>query len=116
MKKYLESPILAITLGLAVLLLFVGGVHLWTGLMIGLIEALGFLFLVRKSPDWVKRLIHSHPFASDLTLSLAATVGLAQVFGHGLTLGMSGLSCALVLSWSLPKVSKTYRAFKTQTT
>lgn len=94
----------AIALGL---IPFVAKYLFFTGLAIGLMLAIAVLWLIDKSPQFVKDLVKQYPLSSDLILSTAAIFTVGTWFGHGLVLGIGAVSCGLFLSWSLPRIDDT---------
>lgn len=89
-----------------VILPFVAKYYVLIGLLLGLLLSVMTLFLVDKSPRFVKRFIISQPLMADLMLSSAA-VGLVGVyFGDGLSLGLGAVFCALILSWAINRYKK----------
>ncbi len=96
-------PFNVMLLAALILLPVVGGHYVQAGALMGLIQALSVLALVYKSPAWLQGIIAQHAFAADLILSTLATLGMSLAFGHGLLLAVSGITCALLLSWALPR-------------
>lgn len=81
---------------------FVAGYIVISGLILGVILALGILFLVEKMPNFARELIARHPFAADLLLTSLTVGTVGAWFGSGLTLGFGVAACGLILSWALP--------------
>ena len=81
---------------------FVAGHYLYTGFILGLIMAISMLWLLEKSPVFVKDLIFTYPLASDLILSFLAVFLIGGYFGTGLTLGLGAAFSTVILSWALP--------------
>ena len=98
-----SQPVTILLVALAVLLPTVAGHYTQVGLVLGVIQALAILVLIRKAPAWVQASVARHPFVADLLLSAASTLGMSTLFGHGLLLGISAVCCALLLSWALPR-------------
>ena len=97
-----SQPVTILLVALAVLLPTMAGHYLQVGLVLGVIQALSILVLIRKAPAWVQGSVAKHPFLSDVLLSAVSTLGMSTLFGHGLILGVGAVCCALLLSWALP--------------
>jgi len=85
-----------------IILPFVAGHYLYTGLILGLIMSISMLWLLEKSPMFIKDLILEYPLAADLILSFLAVVLIGGYFGAGLTLGLGAAFTTVILSWALP--------------
>lgn len=81
---------------------FVAGHYLYTGLILGLIMSVSVLWLLEKAPNSIKNLIIKYPLASDLILSSFAVMVIGGYFGSGLTLGLGAAFATVILSWALP--------------
>ena len=97
------SPITILMLVLLVSLPIVAGFYMQVGAVLGIVESLAILILLDKAPRWLQALVAKHPFAADLLLSALATVGLSSLYGHGLVIAIAAITCALILSWALPR-------------
>jgi hypothetical protein len=80
---------------------FVAWYYISTGFVIGLLMSVCILWLLEKSPYFVKYLVSRFPFAADLTLSTLVVVMFGGYFGSGLTLGIGAICTAIILSWGL---------------
>lgn len=102
-KLNFKDPVVILTIAMVPLGIMAMGHFFKIGLALGTLQALGILFLVRKLPLWLKKSIEDNPFVADLTLSLGSTFMVSGLFGEGLTLGISAVFCAVLLSWALPR-------------
>ena len=102
-RDYSNPPVF-LTAVACVLLPFVAKYYVMAGLMLGLVHAVGLLWVIEKCPNSVKRKLQEYPVASDLILSFGAVYLVGSMFGEGLTLGLGALFCTLIMSMSLPHV------------
>ena len=100
------SPVTIMTLATIGLGFFAGGHFMKIGLFLACGMSLSILILLKKSPWFVKEWCYYHPLAADLILSSLATWGVAAFFGQGLTLGISAITTAVILSWGIPAATK----------
>lgn len=99
-----KDPKVIVSAIAAALLPFAAGVYVKMGVFIGVLKALGLLWMVDKLPRWIKVWMQEHKLASDVGLTALVTFLTAGVFGDGLTLAISATTCALVLSWAIPRL------------
>ncbi len=66
------------------------------------VAALGCLLLLAKAPR-LQVMAARQPFVADLVLTSGTTFLTSTLFGTGLTLGISAITCGLLLSVFLPK-------------
>lgn len=92
---------------------FVAGHYLYTGLILGLILSVSILWLLEKAPDFIKDLVVKYPLASDLILSSFAVMMIGGYFGSGLVLGLGAAFATVILSWALPVFAESYQNEKT---
>lgn len=85
---------------------YAGGHFMQIGLFLACGMSLSMLILLSKSPEFVKEWAFQHPLISDLVLSSLATVLVSGFFGQGLTLGIAAVVTALILSVTIPLVTK----------
>lgn len=98
------NPTVLLSAGAIIILPMVAKYLVLTGLLLGIIHALGLLLLIEKCPDKVKRLIQKYPVASDIVLSFGAVYLVGSMFGEGLTLGLGALFCTLIMSLAIPHI------------
>ena len=96
------NPTVILSTAAILLLPMVAKYLVLTGLLLGIIHALGLLLLIDKCPNKVKSLIQKYPVAADLVLSFGAVYLVGSMFGEGLTLGLGALFCTLILSLAIP--------------
>lgn len=77
---------------------FVARHYFFTGLLLGLLLAIAVLWLLEKSPQFVKDLCVEYPLASDIVLSSFAVMTVGGYFGSGLMLGFAAVVCAIAMS------------------
>lgn len=85
-----------------VILPFVAWYYISTGFVLGLLMSISILWLLEKSPEFVKELVCEYPLAADLILSTLALTSVGGFFGTGLTLGLGAVFATVILSWALP--------------
>ena len=88
----------------AVMLPIVAQQYVTTGILFGLVMAITVLWIIHKSPVFIKKWIKKHVLLADLILTSATISTMGGYFGHGLILAMSACFCALFLSWALPNI------------
>lgn len=98
------NPRIVLTGLLMLMLPFVAGYYIVTGLILGMLLAVAMLFLIDKSPRKLKEFCLKYPLISDLFLSSFSVMTLGGYFGSGLTLGLGAVFCAVFLSLSLPHI------------
>lgn len=98
------NPAIALTAIAAIMLPFVAKLYVMTGLMLGLVHAVGILWLLEKCPNSLKRKLLDHPLIADVALSFGAVYLVGGMFGHGLTLGLGALFCTVIMSLCLPHI------------
>ena len=96
----------------ALVLHFTAWHYVSTGLVLGLLKAIGILFFLDKSPTFIKDLVAKYPLAADLILTSLMLVVIGGYFGAGLTLGLGAAFAMIILSWALPIFAEEHR--KTQ--
>ena len=99
-----RDPRHQVALGLLAILPFAAGHYVKMGLFLGLMLCMGILFLLGKLPKKLQKLFKKFGFLADLVLSSLAVASLGGIFGSGLTMAVGALSCAVVLSYSLPRL------------
>jgi len=104
-----NDPKVVLTCIACVILPFVAWHYVSTGIVLGILLAIGILMILEKSPKFIKELVCDYPLAADIVLSAIAVLGIAGFFGTGLTLGLGAVFADLILSWALPLFSKRYR-------
>jgi len=98
------NPAVCMTAIAAILLPFVAKLYVMTGLMLGIIHAVGILWVLEKCPNKFKEKLQEHPLISDVALSFGAVYLVGGMFGHGLTLGLGALFCTVIMSLCLPHI------------
>lgn len=91
---------------------FVAWYYISTGFVIGLLMSVCILWLLEKSPYFIQYLVSKFPFAADLMLSSLVVVMFGGYFGSGLTLGISAICTAIILSWGLQAYAERFYAAK----
>lgn len=76
------------------------------GITLGIMMAISILTLYKKLPRFIKNISAKFPLMSDMLFTIFATIGVAGVFGTGLTLGIAAVVCDLILTWAMPKMHK----------
>ena len=99
-----SNPAILLTAIAVILLPFVAKLYVMTGLMLGVIHAVGILWILEKCPNNFKRVLQKHPLAADIGLSFGAVYLVGGMFGHGLTLGLGALFCTVIMSLCLPHI------------
>lgn len=89
---------------------FIAWYYVSQGLAVALIMSASIMWLLEKSPSFIKYLVSKFPFIADLTLSSAAIIMFGGYFGSGLVLGVSAVFTALILSWALTVFAQQYEA------
>ena len=100
------SPVAILTVAAIALGFYAGGHHMKTGLFLGVGASLGVLILLVKCPLILIEICDAHPLMADIILSGLATWFINAYFGQGLTLGISAITTALILSWGIPSLTK----------
>lgn len=104
---YTNPRITLTAIGL-VILPFVAWYYISTGFVLGLMLSISILYLVEKSPDFIKQLISEYPLAADIILSTLAVVSIGGYFGSGLVLGLGAVFSTVFLSWALTEFARKY--------
>jgi hypothetical protein len=99
-----------------VVLPFVAWYYISTGLVLGLCMSISILWLLEKSPVFIKELVVEHPLAADLLLSSFALVSIGGFFGTGLTLGLGAVFSTIILSWALVSFAEKFKREQDETT
>ncbi len=99
-----NNPRVLLTAITIFMLPFVATYFVTTGLLLGLLLTISVLWLVEKSPNFIKKWIIKYPLASDLILSALAVAMIGTYFGSGLTLGLGAIFCTVFLSYSLTTI------------
>lgn len=112
-KKLDFSNPRVILLCIAVVILpFVAWYYVSSGFILGLFLSISILWLVEKSPDFIKELITEYPLYADLILSTVAVVMIGGYFGSGLVLGFGAVFATVILSWALTAFAERYKKEK----
>jgi hypothetical protein len=82
--------------------------YISTGLVLGLLKALSILFILDKSPDFIKDFVVKYPLMADVVFTGLTLVVIGGYFGAGLTLGLGAAFAMLILSWALPIFGEQY--------
>lgn len=98
-----------------VILPFVAWYYISTGLVLGLCMSISILWLLEKSPVFIKELVVEHPLAADLILSSFALVSIGGFFGTGLTLGLGAVFSTIILSWALVAYGEKFKREQNET-
>lgn len=98
-----------------VILPFVAWYYISTGLVLGLCMSISILWLLEKSPVFIKELVVEHPLAADLILSSFALVSVGGFFGTGLTLGLGAVFSTIILSWALVAYAEKFKREQNET-
>lgn len=98
-----------------VILPFVAWYYISTGLVLGLCMSISILWLLEKSPVFIKELVVEHPLAADLILSSFALVSIGGFFGTGLTLGLGAVFSTIILSWALVAYAEKFKREQNET-
>lgn len=99
-----------------VILPFVAWHYISTGLILGLCMSISILWLLEKSPVFIKQLVVDHPLAADLLLSSFALVSIGGFFGTGLTLGLGAVFSTIILSWALVSYAEKFKREQNEAT
>lgn len=91
---------------------FAAWYYLSTGLMLGLLKAISILWILEKSPMYIKELVVEYPMASDIILNLLMLMLIGGYFGAGLTLGLGAIFSMVFISWALPNFADKVRKEK----
>lgn len=75
----------------------------------GLLMAISILWLLEKSPVFIKEFVCDYPLMADLLLSTIAVMTVGGYFGTGLTLGLGAIFATVILSWALPSFAEKHR-------
>lgn len=103
-----RNPLPWMVMGCLIIIPFVAKVYVMSGLLLGLLMCISVIFLVNKSPNYVKHLIQSHPLLADLVLTVGITFTVGNIFGNGLILGIGAVFTGVLVSVSLPYIKPTY--------
>lgn len=98
-----------------VILPFVAWYYISTGLVLGLCMSISILWLLEKSPVFIKELVVEHPLAADVILSSFALVSIGGFFGTGLTLGLGAVFSTIILSWALVAYAEKFKREQNET-
>lgn len=104
-----DNPKNILVLIACVILPFVAWYYISTGLVLGLCMSISILWLLEKSPVFIKELVVEHPLAADLLLSSFALVSIGGFFGTGLTLGLGAVFSTIILSWALVSFAEKFK-------
>ena len=91
---------------------FVAWYYVSTGLILGLLKAISILWILEKSPMYIKELVVEYPMASDIILNLLMLMLIGGYFGAGLTLGLGAIFSMVFISWALPNFADKVRKEK----
>jgi hypothetical protein len=97
-----------------ILLPFIAWYYISTGFIVGLLMSVSILWLLEKSPYFIKYLVSKFPFAADLILSSLVVAMFGGFFGSGLTLGIGAVFTAIILSWGLQTFAEKFNREKKQ--
>jgi hypothetical protein len=92
-----------------VIMPFVAWYYISTGFVMGLMMAISILWLLEKSPVFIKEFVCDYPLAADILLSTLAVMTVGGYFGTGLTLGLGAVFATVILSWALPSFAEKHR-------
>lgn len=107
-----SNPKNALLLLLCIILPFVAWYYISTGFVIGLLMSVSILWLLEKSPYFIKYLVSKFPFVADLVLSSLVIIMFGGYFGSGLTLGIGAICTAIILSWGLQAFAERFERDK----
>lgn len=99
-----NNPVNILLIAAIPLSMFTLGALFNTGVVLGIFMAISALTLYNKLPNWIKKFCRKFPLISDILFTSVATIGVAAVFGTGLTLGIAAIVCDLILHWAMPKM------------
>ncbi len=91
---------------------FAAWYYISTGLVLGLLKAISILWILEKSPMYIKELVVEYPMASDIILNLLMLMLIGGYFGAGLTLGLGAIFSMVFISWALPSFADKVRKEK----
>lgn len=92
-----------------VIMPFVAWYYISTGFVLGLLMAISILWLLEKSPVFIKEFVCEHPLLADVLLSTFSVMTVGGYFGTGLTLGLGAVFATVILSWALPSFAEKHR-------
>lgn len=92
----------------AVIFPFVAWYYVSTGLLLGLVMAIGTLWLLEKSPKFIQAMVVDYPLMSDLVLGLVTVLLVGGFAGGGLVLVLGVSFSTVILSWALPVFAKKF--------
>ena len=92
-----------------VIMPFVAWYYISTGFVMGLLMAISILWLLEKSPIFMKEFVCDHPLIADVLLSTFSVMTVGGYFGTGLTLGLGAIFATVILSWALPSFAERHR-------
>lgn len=98
----------------AIIMPFAAWHYISTGMVLGLLKAISILFILDKSPDFIKDLVADHPLLADLILTFLMVVMIGGYFGTGLTLGLGAAFAMIILSWALPLFAEAHNKNREQ--
>lgn len=106
------NPRIILITCLIVIFPFAAWYYLSTGLILGLLKAISILWILEKSPMYIKELVVEYPMASDIILNLLMLMLIGGYFGAGLTLGLGAIFSMVFISWALPSFADKVRKEK----
>lgn len=104
-----DNPRNILTLIACVIMPFVAWYYISTGFILGLLMAISILWLLEKSPVFIKELVAEYPLAADVILSTLAVATIGGYFGAGLTLGLGAVFATVILSWGLSAFAEKFK-------
>jgi hypothetical protein len=104
-----DNPRNILTLIACVIMPFVAWYYISTGFILGLLMSISILWLLEKSPVFIKDLVAEYPLAADFILSTLAVTTIGGYFGAGLTLGLGAVFATVILSWGLSAFAEKFK-------
>jgi hypothetical protein len=104
-----DNPRNILTLIACVIMPFVAWYYISTGFILGLLMSISILWLLEKSPVFIKDLVAEYPLAADFILSTLAVTTIGGYFGAGLTLGLGAVFATVILSWGLSSFAEKFK-------
>jgi hypothetical protein len=99
-----RNPRIILTSILFLIIPMVAKYYVASGMILGLTLAVAVLWLLDKSPKFVRKFCLKFPLLSDILLSTISVLSIGAYFGEGLVLGLGALFSALILSWAIPNI------------